>query len=555
MMLGVCRRPYPDELFYGYVYDIFKVNGVTTMGDVDAIIGCGHVRVNSATGLAFICDLIQNSTFPDISEAVAMTPYYAMIDTMTEGEQAKEAERMLFAESPAVPDHSGKIKDEVRICKKCWEEDVKKYGTGYLHLSHHLPGVQVCTKHVCTLEHVRIKSKNCLLQSWDDYDREELWISNLKQAMIIALDAQFAYERNQGVLKSVVCENCGKRYLEHPYSHDTLAGCPFCNQKLSACDILQRRVDARFPDEYEVEPEVQNFHGAWVTHKACGTRNKKIDRIIYGKAMFCRECRTLTPKRLQHQFDPKKEHWLFHENQLSDGKHRRISVTHLDCGRTSQLFMPTFTKKEGGYCPYCNNKIHRIDMTEFDSEYELASDYKNNHERIKLRHKTCGVVFETTKTIFLKGKKCPICSPRLDFDAVVNAVEECTNGGYEITKSKRRGFVNIKRPDGIVLNQIGYRMLIADLKSNCPTIIPDRTKSYVQKTSLRKMVYDSMKEQTEQKGYWCCSDGICGEVVTPNWRNIIQKMVKAGFIKRIGKGKYIIESGCDSDASDDEKDS
>ena len=124
MMLGICRRPYPDELFYGYVYDIFKVNGFTTMGDVDAIIGCGHIRVNSSTGLAFICDLIQNSTFPDISEAVAMTPYYAMIDTMTEGEQAKEAERMLFAESPAVPDNSGKIKDEVRICKKCWEEDV-----------------------------------------------------------------------------------------------------------------------------------------------------------------------------------------------------------------------------------------------------------------------------------------------------------------------------------------------------------------------------------------------------------------------------------------------
>ena len=100
--------------------------------------------------------------------------------------------------------------------------------------------------------------------------------------------------------------------------------------------------------------------------------------------------------------------------------------------------------------------------------------------------------------------------------------------------------MNIKRPDGIVLNQIGYRMLIADLKSNCPTIIPDRTKAYVQKTSLRKMVYDSMKEQTEQKGYWCCTDGICGEAVTPNWRNIIQKMVKAGFIKRIGRGKYII---------------
>ena len=131
MMLGVCRRPYPDELFYGYVRDVFRVNGFTSMQAIDDFIECGHIRVNSSTGLTVICDRMNNPTFPDVERAVAMTPYFAIIDTMTEGEQAKEAERMLFAESPAIPDHSGKIKNKVRICKKCWEEDKKKYGTGY----------------------------------------------------------------------------------------------------------------------------------------------------------------------------------------------------------------------------------------------------------------------------------------------------------------------------------------------------------------------------------------------------------------------------------------
>ena len=65
MMLGVCRRPYPDELFYGYVRDVFRANGFTSMQAIDDFIECGHIRVNSSTGLAVICDMMNNPTFPD----------------------------------------------------------------------------------------------------------------------------------------------------------------------------------------------------------------------------------------------------------------------------------------------------------------------------------------------------------------------------------------------------------------------------------------------------------------------------------------------------------
>lgn len=555
MILGVCRRPYPDELFYGYMRDIFKTNKFALMMDVDNFIECGHIRVNSPTGLAVICDMIKNPTFPDIEHAVAMTPYYAMIDTMTEGEQAKEAERMLFAESPAVLYNSRKIREEVRICKKCWEEDKKKYGEGYLHLSHHLPGVQVCVNHACALRQVHLKGKRVLMRGLESYEWEEIDVPDLRQGLLQALDALDVYNRNKGVLKLVSCDTCGKTYLEHPYSHDTLAGCPFCNQKMSAHDILQRRVDARFPDEYEVEPDVPSFLGAVVTHRACGIKMHKMNGLIYGNAMCCRECQRLTPKRLQRRFDPMKLHWEFHENSDADRKRRRISVTHLDCGHTSQLFMPAFTKKEDGYCPYCDSKIPSIDIKDIDADYEIVGEYKNNREPVKFKHKTCGVVFETSKTSFLAGRKCPVCTPRLDFATIQSAVAECTDTKYIITKSKRRGFVNIKRPDGVVLNQISYKMVIEDLKSGNPTLFPDRVRVYVEKTSIRKMIFDSVKEAYLQKGYWCFDDGINGEPVSRVMRNLVQDMARLGFIKRISTGKYIIQIEGDADASSNAKDS
>ena len=555
MMLGVCRRPYPDELFYGYVRDVFRVNGFTSMQAIDDFIECGHIRVNSSTGLTVICDRMNNPTFPDIERAVAMTPYFAIIDTMPEGEQAKEAERMLFAESPAVPDHSWKIKNRVRICKKCWEEDKKKYGTGYLHLSHHLPGVQVCVNHACALHEVHLKGKRGLIYPLESYDWEEISVPDLRQGLLYALDALDAYDRNKYVLRRVVCDTCGKLYLEHSYSHDTLAGCPFCNQKMLAHEILQRRVDTRFPDEYEVEENVTSFSGAYVTHKACGTTKQKIDSIIYGNATYCQECQLLTPKRLQQRFDPMKQHWEFHENSDADKKRKRISVTHLDCGHTSKLFMPAFKKKEDGYCPYCDSKTTSIDISEIDPEYEILGDYKNNREPVKFRHKTCGVVFETSKTSFLAGRKCPVCTPRLDFNAIQSAVAECTDSGYVITKSKRRGFVNIKRPDGIILNQISYQIVIEDLKSNRPTFFPDRVQPYESKISVRKMIFDSVKEECVRKGYWCFADGINQEPVSRTMRNLVQDMARLGFIKRISTGRYIVEIEGDADASSDAKDS
>ena len=115
--------------------------------------------------------------------------------------------------------------------------------------------------------------------------------------------------------------------------------------------------------------------------------------------------------------------------------------------------------------------------------------------------------------------------------------------------------MNIKRPDGIILNQISYQMVIEDLKSNSPTFFPDRVRPYESKISVRKMIFDSVKEECVRKGYWCFADGINQEPVSRTMRNLVQDMARLGFIKRISTGRYIVEIEGDADASSDAKDS
>lgn len=88
------------------------------------------------------------------------------------------------------------------------------------------------------------------------------------------------------------------------------------------------------------------------------------------------------------------------------------------CGHKLQMNFDHF-KNQGNRCPYCygNVKYTQEEVEKYVKSfgYELLSDYINCKEKIKLKHKECGCVFDTTYDHFKgsknrEGSRCPTCN-------------------------------------------------------------------------------------------------------------------------------------------------
>lgn len=545
MKLPVCREPFPDELFYGYIRSLTVANGMERMSEMEFMYLNGgddnaHVHVRYPTGLAKICDYVQNRTFPSLRCAFAMTPYYAETVGMSEGKQAKMAEMILQVESPAVPRLRGKEKSRIRICHECWKEDEEKYGEGYLHLSHHLPGVMVCYKHQCCLEEIPSERGRERMLKIVPGIGTELVVSHKKDAVEQAKSMLQTFTDGQFPLTETVCEKCGKSYMEHPYSKRTVCGCPYCNENQPPEKIINRRLKKRFGEEYAVKPGFTAQHTATVVHNPCKAERKQLGELLYGEWAYCKECTKLVPEYLKRRFDPEERNWIFSESSKEQRKRKRMHVKHRVCGRVSYLTTGQFLKKEGGYCPYCDNPKNRVDITEIDSEYEIVGRYQNNHDEICIRHKTCGFDFISTKSAFLHGKRCPVCSPRYVFADIAEAVSACTQG-YVVMKEQKGGYVSLKCPDGRVLEHLSFKEIVNDLQSEHSAIFYDKRHRYIEKQSVRRKIYDAVKSQTKRKGYWTFADGLEEKTVNYRYKRRIQDMTRLGIIKCIGEDKYIVE--------------
>lgn len=545
MRLAICREPYPDELFYGYIRWLAVENGIERMAEMEHLIfddnsDNAHVHVKYPTGLAKMCDSIQNRTFPPLRRAMAMTPYYAEAEGMKEGQQAKLAEMILQAENPAVPKLKGREKSRICICPKCWEEDKETYGEGYLHLSHHLPGVTVCYKHGGRLEEISPERGRERMLKIKPGMGTEMIVPHWKEAREYAENRRQAFINGQFLLTESKCKRCGKSYMEHPYSKRTACGCPYCNEGQMPEKIINRRLRCRFGEEYTVKPDFTALHTAVVIHNPCGTERKQLSDLIYREQSYCKECTKLVPEYLKRRFDPEERNWIFYESSDMQRKRKKMHIRHKMCGRTSYLTTWQFLKKEGGYCPYCDNPKNRVDIAEIDSAYEVVGKYQNNHDKICIRHKDCGLDFISTKSAFLHGKRCPVCTPRYVFQDVAEALDACTTG-YKLVKEQRGGYVTLKCPDGSVLSHLSFKEVINDLQSDHPVIFSDRLHPYLEKQSIRKRIYDAVKLETKKKGYWTFEDGLDGETVHYTYKRRIQDMVRLGIIKYIGQDKYTLE--------------
>lgn len=72
--------------------------------------------------------------------------------------------------------------------------------------------------------------------------------------------------------------------------------------------------------------------------------------------------------------------------------------------------------KNGHLCSECqNNKrkntdIFKNQLEKITNDYEVVGEYINAITPIKIRHKTCGSIYDVTPNRFLNGNRCPYCN-------------------------------------------------------------------------------------------------------------------------------------------------
>lgn len=528
------RRPYPGELFQGYIMSLAVMNDNMALDEFEHIFLYGKRRLRRSgfgypESLSHICRRMRDDPFfPDVEEAIAMTPYYYEAAKLSEKEQARLAESILYdINEEMTPNRVNKNAGGLRYCPKCQEEDKEKYGTWYFHLEHNLPGACKCEKHHRPLIEL------------ERFDKRHTNFPDMTAGKLMSFEVQEEKVGKIPELISVKCPDCGEIYLTHPYSHSTGAGCPFCRHNMGVQGFLQHRLDIVHPNEYTFQ-NTSNGLQTRCLHIPCGKATKSVDTLLYKEKSDCTGCINWTVHKVQQEIDPLKEHFVVKRSYRSKADATMITVKHVDCGRTFDISKPYF--RNDPHCPECRREEAAKPYADLGiSGYSIVSTYYNNRDMITICHEECGCVFQSSKTSMIAGKRCPICTNHYDLEAVVAAVESCCPG-YIVVKGKKRGDADIYKGETCIYQGLPYYKIMNDLQEDEPALLTGRVKRYVPPKSIRRRIYDAVKAGVDEKGYWTAAgDGFEGRTITREERNILQDLANLGYVKRLKKGVYTIE--------------
>lgn len=126
--------------------------------------------------------------------------------------------------------------------------------------------------------------------------------------------------------------------------------------------------------------------------------------------------------------------------------HTEIKIRHNKCGHVYMVKPNNFLN--GNRCPKCSS-LHCKSIIEFKNdvynlvgnEYKVLGDYKNNKEKLLMKHNRCGHKYMVTPNNFLRGYRCPKCS--VCFSKGEKLIEEILDN-LDIYYEKQYKFKNCK---------------------------------------------------------------------------------------------------------------
>jgi len=164
--------PYPDELLYSIIARYKKWSGEMNHRSIlhDLF---GNVYVSASMDLpSHIGHLVErlpitsNITVERLIQEHTMYPFYSAF--LPPGQASTVFQSMAYGNGNDIYMRSGMMASSIRsntyirFCKDCYIEDIRRYGEGYWHRMHQIPGVDVCIEHETNLQdsNVRINQAN-----------------------------------------------------------------------------------------------------------------------------------------------------------------------------------------------------------------------------------------------------------------------------------------------------------------------------------------------------------------------------------------------------------
>ena len=288
-ILASCRTPRPGELFYGYIRDLVIMNGIKTLRDFEkeyaSPAGSSHIYLKEPCGLAILCRNIGNETFPSMKQALSMTTFYEKALRLSPGRVQALSETIIYPICKGVCAHYPEAGRKLNICQACWNEDVSQYGFGYLHVAHHLRGVKACRIHGLPLKSRVVEVRNVIFKPIKpDYWEEEV-IPDQRRAVEQAEESYTVFKKGMASLKLLEedCRECGAKYIAHPRSIQTGAGCPVCAERLDTYEWVSQRIVRVMGDNWELKKNYTSPTNGKITSKDRRYRQRRLWNILYGE--------------------------------------------------------------------------------------------------------------------------------------------------------------------------------------------------------------------------------------------------------------------------------
>ncbi len=371
------KRPYPDELAISWVCHQADVNCLPLTSFYTNFLGADYKRASSI-------HLDVRDEFPQLYRRLYnvenMDRLYTETSTfpyegisMTTGQQTRYVNNV-FRPIDGLNRPTHALINEIRACPDCIAEDRNEYGRAYIHRSHNLSGVRVCHKHNRPLSvYAGPKMHECDF-NMDDYEE----------------------------IKSDVPIKDGRAYAV--YAHALLSA--DINTDASAVrNAIERRMEILGYDPKDMASILPDVH-KW-EHEALWV-DYGCDSCIKTKYRKMRNVSMAELQPLLMFLWPEPDDFA---EAVNDHEPVLKQYTCPDCGR---VYCATPQSQADGWgCPYCMSKVpeterfRQIVEKAGNGEYDLLTDFEAMNKKVKLWHKPCGKIIETTPDLFLfRGTRC-----------------------------------------------------------------------------------------------------------------------------------------------------
>ena len=160
-MIDYFPKILPDEWIYSALCRYAELRGCIPVEAVkEELFGTGSAHMGTLFPNKYLAMLVRQLpqsvfSFDDILLNHTLFKYFVRFYPLEDKQYLKKY--LSEAGSPQLTHlwrSYGRKKWQLRYCPDCVQDDNKKYGTSYYHLSHQIPIVNVCQKHKCKLKYI-----------------------------------------------------------------------------------------------------------------------------------------------------------------------------------------------------------------------------------------------------------------------------------------------------------------------------------------------------------------------------------------------------------------